>query len=170
MRDLREKQVLPSSEWQKWLIFGFFIFTKETTLPLFCLISSYSYDLYSRKEISDLIFWDSLIVSEGEDMRSVFMNRSKYIWLMSEYHRRFWKVILDRGLACEFIVNRVSSLSREYTMISSDDDDELISEWCCFWEVVMMSWMKEVESPECHDYFCASFRICMWRFGERHKV
>lgn len=141
------------------ILFRYF-FSEDTTLVLVWLMSFYPHNLNSREEFAKLLFWNSLIIAEGEEIRRSFANRGKYIARVSEDDFCTREVLLHYLHTRSLIVDRVSSFSRKYSMISCNHDRHISREFRRFSEIILMSRMENIERPEAHDMaiYCAIFR------------
>lgn len=120
----------------------------------------YSYDINSREECLKLLFWNSLIIAEGEEIGSQLANRSKYIRLMSQDDSREREVITHYLHTRELIMDRVAPFSGKYSMISCYHDRHISRKFRRFSEIILMSRMENIERPKAHNMtiYCAIFR------------
>ena len=111
---------------------SFFIPAKQAALPLLCLMSPNPHDLDIRKELSEFFYGNSLIITEGEEIRTELTNRSEDILLITEDHVRLWKCRLHLLESFTLRMDRIMSLSGEDSMISSNHDGHLGCIFRCF--------------------------------------
>ncbi len=134
-----------------------------TTLPLLRLISSDTDDFDIRKEFSECLERNSLIISEGEEIRRESTNRSEYVSLIAENHIRLGKCYLYMFWSLTFRMDRISSLSRENSMISSDHDGHFFRIFLSLWEVMEVPRMEYIECTETHHM--VKYLFWSWRSG-----
>ncbi len=140
--------------------FSFFIAAEQATLPPLRLISSNTSDFYSREEFSEFLYRNSLIIAEGEDIRGELSNRCEDIYLTSEDDICLWEWFLNISEPLSLRMNGVSSLAREYSMISSDHDGHSMGIFLSFSEIIFVSRMEYIECTETHHMVKLLFWEC----------
>ena len=90
------------------------------------------HDLDIRKELSEFFYGNSLIITEGEEIRTELTNRSEDILLITEDHVRLRECGSHLFKSFTFRMDRIVSLASEYAMISGDHDRHLGCIFRCF--------------------------------------
>lgn len=152
------------------------LLSQDRALVSVGLKSSDSYDLDIWKVFSNLLFWHPLIVAERQDIRTVFSDRCEDIVFVAEDHLCIRKVLSYDRLTYTLNMDRISSLTRGYPMISGDHDDEFIRELGRFSEIEGMTRMENIKCSKTHHSFlrvfdrsfCAIFRIKREWHWRRH--
>lgn len=104
-----------------------------------------------RKNRSHSFLWKELIISESYDIRSIYPKRFHHIFFITEKNHCFGKCMDHIIESSELGMNRGTEFHREHTSISCNNDNKLISELCCFSEIIFMPRMKEVKCTKSHD-------------------
>ena len=104
------------------------------------------------------IFRNLLVVSKSENIRLYLSDGSKYVCLISEYNSGFWEWFLYISLSFCFTMDRISSFSTGYSMISSDNDSHPFSIFLSFWKIENMSWVKNIKCTKTHHLV----KLCIW--------
>lgn len=112
--------------------YSFFIPAKQAALPFLCLISPNTNDFKSREDLFEFLDRNSLIIAEGEEIRTELTNRSEDILLITEDHVRLRECGSHLFKSFTFRMDRIVSLASEYAMISGDHDRHLGCIFRCF--------------------------------------
>lgn len=124
--------------------------SEEATFPYIDFESSDSLDLDIWELLSEEIFWNTLIITEYQEIWLIFSQWSKYIRLISENYTRRREVFHYCLETSELIIYWITSLAREYSMISCYHNRHLARKFRSLREVVLMPRMENIKSSKTH--------------------